>query len=127
MSRPAHSDPSFACYSFALCVGRDVVERSTRVTRTSSKPPDMPGGSFVDIGLRVVVQQAPGTLIAFQSDRHHGTTRLFGARNCLISINFSSHIREAYEMAMAGTVIESSSGEYNEEEGEGEEKVEMGE
>lgn len=60
----------------------------------------------MDLGLRVVVHQAAGTLIAFQSNFYHGTTRLFGAKNSLISINFSSHILEAYEKAQMGTTIE---------------------
>lgn len=81
-------------------------------TRTASKPAEMPGGSFVDLGLRVVVHQTPGTLMGFQSNFHHGTTRLFGARNSLISINFSSHILEAYEKAQQGISIESVDKEY---------------
>lgn len=70
---------------------------------------NMPGGSFVDVGLRVVVRQAVGTLIAFQPDHFHGTTRLFGAQNRLISINFSSHILEAFKKAQLGTVVEAGS------------------
>jgi hypothetical protein len=53
----------------------------------------------VDVDLRVVVRQAQGTIIGFKPGQLHGTTHLFGAHNLLTSINFSSHILQAYQNA----------------------------
>jgi hypothetical protein len=46
-----------------------------------------------------VVRQAAGTLIAFKPEHQHGTSCLFGAHNRLCSINFSSRILKALEIA----------------------------
>jgi hypothetical protein len=62
--------------------------------------PQSGGGNFVDITLRVVVEQATGTLMAFCPKFRHGTTRLCGAHNRIVAITFSSHILKAYETAM---------------------------
>lgn len=81
---------------------------SSHFTRSASKrtpPQTTPGGSFVDVGLRVVVRQAKGTLMVFQPEHQHGTTRLFGAHNSHCSINFSSRILEAFKMAEKDQVI----------------------
>lgn len=85
---------------------------SSCFTRNSAKcvlPPATPGGSFVDVGLRVVVRQARGTLIAFQPEHQHGTTRLFGAHNYLCSINFSTKVLDAKKVAEEPQVISGNS------------------
>lgn len=71
-----------------------------------------PGGNFVDVSLRIVVKQAAGTLIAFQPEFPHGTTKLAGAHNRICAITFSEHILKAYEKAIVagGSGIESGSG-----------------
>ena len=58
-----------------------------------------PGGSFVEVEERVIVRQAMGTLIAFKPDYQHSTSCLFGAHNRICSINFSSRILEAFNIA----------------------------
>ena len=70
------------------------------------------GGNFVDVSLRIVVKQAAGTLIAFQLEFPHGTTKLAGAHNRICAITFSEHILKAYEKAIVagGSGIESGSG-----------------
>ena len=57
-----------------------------------------------------MVQQATGTLMAFQPEHPHGTTCLFGAHNRMCTITFSSHIAEAFKIAMEGTKVESGAG-----------------
>ncbi|KAK6971426.1 hypothetical protein R3P38DRAFT_2479492, partial [Favolaschia claudopus] len=47
------------------------------------------GGNFVDMSLRVVVEQATGTLFIFDPTHKHGTTRLCGAHNYTESFTFS--------------------------------------
>jgi len=64
----------------------------------------------VDITLKVVVKQAKGTLILFQPEYPHGTTRLCGAQNRLCAITFSTHILEAYQVAVQGMKVEAGDG-----------------
>jgi hypothetical protein len=64
----------------------------------------------VDITLRVVVKQAAGTLLLFQPEYLHGTTRLCGAQNRLCVITFSTHILKAYQIAVEGTKLEAGDG-----------------
>ena len=40
-----------------------------------------PGSSFVDVSLKVVIHQAIGTMMAFQPEQLHGTTKSNGAVN----------------------------------------------
>ena len=58
----------------------------------------------------VVVKQAAGTLLLFQPEYPHGTTRLCGAQNRLCTISFSTHIFEAYQIAVGGTKLETGDG-----------------
>ena len=51
--------------------------------------------------------QATGTLIAFQPEYPHGTTRLCGAHNHTCAITFSIHILDAYKIAVGGAKVES--------------------
>lgn len=57
-----------------------------------------------------MVQQATGTLMAFQPEYPHGTTRLCGAHNRMCAITFSSRILEAFRIAVEGAKIESGPG-----------------
>ena len=107
-----HTDPSYGKYAFAWCVGQDVdpvpwtptPNPLSQFTRSSSlnqqAPLDFkPGGSFVEVEERVIVHQAMGTLIAFKPYHQHGTSHLFGAHNHICSINFSSRILDAFNIA----------------------------
>jgi hypothetical protein len=59
-------------------------------------PSDGTGGAhFVDVPLRVVVQQAAGTVIAFRHSRLHGTTLACGWSNSTISFAFTKRVAEA--------------------------------
>ena len=64
------------------------------------------------MSLCVVVEQAAGTLMAFEPEYPHRTTQLNGAHNHKCAITFSLHICEAYEKAVAagGLIVESGSG-----------------
>ncbi|KIM77462.1 hypothetical protein PILCRDRAFT_11921 [Piloderma croceum F 1598] len=86
-----HTDPSYGKYAFAWCVGRDVDLQAPLAFK--------PGGSFVEVEEHVIVHQAMGTLIAFKPDHQHGTSQLFGAHNRICSINFSSRILDAFNIA----------------------------
>ncbi len=68
------------------------------------------GGNFVDITLGVVVKQAQATLLLFQPEYSHGTTRLCGAHNRLCTVTFSSHILDAYRAAARETRVVSGAG-----------------
>ncbi|KAK7045248.1 hypothetical protein R3P38DRAFT_3347404 [Favolaschia claudopus] len=68
------------------------------------------GGNFVDMSLRVVVEQATGTLFIFDPTHKHGTTRLCGAHNYTASFTFSQRIMEAFEKAKLGAQIEAGKG-----------------
>ena len=72
----------------------------------------MGGGNFVDLSLKVVVEMDKGTLTAFRPQFRHGTTRLCGAHSRGCAITFSSHILEAYKIAMraGGIKVESGTG-----------------
>ena len=69
-----------------------------------------PGGSFIEVELKVIVQQAQGTLISFKPDHQHATSRLFNAHNRLCSINFSSRILEALKIAKDNAHVEAGAG-----------------
>ncbi|KAF8233988.1 hypothetical protein L208DRAFT_1058591, partial [Tricholoma matsutake] len=84
----AHTDKCWAGYGLSYCVGQ--------VVETGAAWPVEGGGNFVDITLGVVVQQATGTLMAFQPEYPHGTTCLCGAHNRMCTITFSGHITEAF-------------------------------
>jgi len=77
-------------YAFTLCANRQNLEIPTQA---------LPGSSFVDIGLKVVVHQARGTVMAFQPEHLHGTTIAHGAINTGMSISFSRCVSEAWKDA----------------------------
>jgi hypothetical protein len=71
----------------------------------------------VDASLKVVVRQARGTIAAFQPVYMHGTSIVNGARNSIISINFSSRLAEAWEkvgeLGRASVTASSGAGDGN--------------
>lgn len=112
--RSAHTDKCWAGYGLSYCVGRVMDEEQADAVGHSGENrkawPVEGGGNFVDITLGVVVQQATGTLMAFQPKYLHGTTRLCGAHNRMCTITFSSHIAEAFKIAEKGVKVESGAG-----------------
>jgi hypothetical protein len=115
--RWAHTDKCWADYALSYCVGR-VVDGKQATARSHinisgenrAAWPVEGGGNFVDVTLGVVVQQAAGTLMAFQPEYLHGTACLCGAHNRTCTITFSSHIAEAFRIAVEGTKVESGYG-----------------
>jgi hypothetical protein len=63
--------------------------------------PAIHGSSFVDIGLKVVVRQDTGTVMAFKPDHLHGTTLSRGLANSILAITFSRRVSEAWVEAEA--------------------------
>lgn len=64
----------------------------------------------MDVTLCVVVQQAEGTLMSFQPEFPHGTTRLCGGHNRMVTVTSSRHIAEAFKKAQLGNTVESGAG-----------------
>ena len=85
-----HTDQAYCKYAFVLCAERQNPDVQVH---------PFPGSSFVDIGLKVVVRQATGTMMAFQPECLHGTTSAHGAVNNSIIISFSRRIHDAWEDA----------------------------
>lgn len=115
MSSWVHKDRCFTRYGLSWCVGRTLDQVNSRARKNSvaedcSLWPKLGGGNFVDVTLRVLVQQAEGTLMAFQPEYPHGTTRLCGAHNHMVTITSSQHIADAFRKAKLGQTIESGPG-----------------
>ena len=86
-TRWTHTDPAFCRYGFTLCVDHETVH----------SPPI--GSSFVDVGLKVLVRQKAGTVMAFQPDFLPGTTLTNAAINKGVAICFSRRVGEAWQEA----------------------------
>ncbi len=64
------------------------------------------GSSYVDIGLKVIVESANSTLTAFQPNHLHGTTYSGGAINYGLSMTMTERVKEGYEeMKTNGNVV----------------------
>jgi hypothetical protein len=94
--RWTHTDKAYCKYAFAFCVGRDLPEQLPQHPKC--------GSSFVDIGLKVVVRQDRGTIMAFRPEYLHGTTLAYGAINSAIAITFSRRVSDAWEEAGLGNI-----------------------
>ena len=118
-----HTDPAYAKYAFAWCVNRYIDPKpwapheNSQYTCVASKLPSLastsqpkPGGSFVEVELKVIVRQAQGTLVSFKPDHQHATNRLFNAHNRLCSINFLSRILEAFKIAKEDAHVAAGAG-----------------
>jgi len=68
------------------------------------------GGSYIDTSLKVIVRMAAGTMYGYRPIYPHGTSRLWGAHTCQITIAFSTHIANAYRQALGGNQIVSKKG-----------------
>ncbi|KAG9310474.1 hypothetical protein JVU11DRAFT_9618 [Chiua virens] len=94
-SAPIHKDKLYAPYALnwsTQCEPGDVHE---------SHPEKSLGGNFVDVSLRVVVQSAADTFMAIRPGYKHGTTHSRpGTLRQGVAINFSTHIKEAYDTAI---------------------------
>ena len=85
INRWAHTDKSYCTYAFAFCPDVTIEPEAA-----------FGGSSFTDIGLKVVVQQDTGTVLAFKPDHLHGTTLSHGAANSIIAITFSRRVSDAW-------------------------------
>ncbi|KAJ3897757.1 hypothetical protein F5879DRAFT_708151 [Lentinula edodes] len=88
-----HVDNCYAPWAFSFTAGRK--KFSTQSASDGITPPEYGGANFVDITLRVVVVNAPGTLFSFQPQYPHGTTVTGGTTNFNIVFTFSRKIGEA--------------------------------
>jgi hypothetical protein len=65
------------------------------------------GANFVDLGLKTVVKNCPGTLIAFQPEFLHGTTENCGVDNYILALPSTRRVHDAYmELEENGAKIE---------------------
>ena len=85
-----HTDQAYCKYAFVLCPERQNPDVQIH---------PFPGSTFVDVGLKVAVRQATGTMTAFQPEHLHGTTSARGAVNTTMIISFSRRINDAWEDA----------------------------
>jgi hypothetical protein len=80
------------------------------VGRVEPLPKTLPpnkGANFVDLGLQTVVENCPGTLIAFQPECLHGTTETQGVENYILAMPFIRKVYDAYmELEAKGARIE---------------------
>lgn len=58
------------------------------------------GSNFVDLGIKVVVQGAQGTLTAFQPNHLHGTTYCDGVTSYGVSMTATRRVRDAIQDLM---------------------------
>lgn len=73
------------------------------------------GANFVDLTLKVIVKQAPGTMMAMRPKYMHATTKGYGVENSGVTITFSDRIKEPWLAAIqseAGFSVESFKHEY---------------
>ncbi|KAG6819030.1 hypothetical protein H0H93_016124 [Arthromyces matolae] len=90
-SGPVHIDPAFCPWAFSWTVSREAV----------SGKPHSAGSSYVDVGLKVVVQAASGTMSAAQPNHRHGTTVSAGMVNCGFATLFTRRVEEGYRDMLA--------------------------
>ncbi|KAF9521524.1 hypothetical protein CPB83DRAFT_900619 [Crepidotus variabilis] len=110
-----HTDNAYCTFAFTYCVRRDYhrpepAQPPPRMTTRHSKkkaaepvlePPPNGGASFVDVGLKVLVRQAAGTMMAIRPAELHGTTKMYGAVNIGATITFSTRVSDAWAEALA--------------------------
>lgn len=95
----AHTDLSSLKWAFAWIVGR--------FEPSPAALPQNKGANFVDLGLQTVVENSPGTLIAFQPEYLHGTTETRGIENYILALPFIRRVYDAYtELEAMGAKIE---------------------
>ena len=64
--------------------------------------PSISGSNFVDIGLKVVIQQSTGTAMAFKLEHlYPGTTVSRGLANLILAVTFSCHVSDVWTEAAA--------------------------
>lgn len=87
--RWSHTDPVWIRWAFAGTVGRTVPNDYVLPTVHH-------GGNFVDLNLEVVVQQATGTVMAFQPQHLHGTTLTARSMNYILSLSSTERVRAGF-------------------------------
>ncbi|KAJ7650551.1 hypothetical protein FB45DRAFT_1077286 [Roridomyces roridus] len=114
-----HADLSHARFTISWTAAHEpdpaamVSSQPTRARTRQSKAvptvhnPQLPhGGNFVDLSLKVLVQQATGTLLAHCPEYLHGTTELAGIHACGITIPFTLRVKQQFdELVAKGTHV----------------------
>ncbi|KDR67757.1 hypothetical protein GALMADRAFT_146784 [Galerina marginata CBS 339.88] len=83
----SHTDACSVEWAFGWTVGR---------IDTAQILPANKGANFVDLGLRVVVENSAGTLTAFQPECLHGTTEKGGVMNYILALTSTRRVFEGY-------------------------------
>jgi len=97
-SSHTHVDECAVRWAFGWTVTHDIPD-------DCPLPPGM-GSSYVDVGLKVVVQSAAGTLSAFQPNHLHGTTFTGGIVNYGLSMTSTRRVNDAiWEIEQIGTHV----------------------
>ena len=80
---------------------------SNPMAKNPSLWPHKGGGNFVEMSLKVLVKQSPGTLFAFDPTFPHGITWPCNAHNHTITIAYLERLLTAFEKAKQGHLIKS--------------------
>ncbi|KDR65518.1 hypothetical protein GALMADRAFT_148627 [Galerina marginata CBS 339.88] len=83
----SHTDACSVEWAFGWTVGR---------IDTAQILPANKGANFVDLGLKVVVENSVGTLTAFQPECLHGTTEKGGVMNYILALTSTRRVLEGY-------------------------------
>ncbi|KAF4605852.1 hypothetical protein EYR40_004643 [Pleurotus pulmonarius] len=102
-SAPVHRDTSYCPWAASWIINRNVDNVDDSANKSA-------GSSFVDVGLRVAVRAASASLVIWNPNNAHGTTRSYGAENSGIAITFSSKVCDVYRKLTSTGLVESGSG-----------------
>ncbi|KAI6125327.1 hypothetical protein EDD17DRAFT_1771376 [Pisolithus thermaeus] len=112
---PIHTDQLYAPYALNWVTMHEVIDHDAaglHVRTKGSKFHRTSGGNYVDVSLGVVVRCAKDTVMAVKPTSRHGTTLSRPGVKCQgTAINFSTHIKTAFDKAMSagGLVIDGGS------------------
>ncbi|KAI6046200.1 hypothetical protein EDC04DRAFT_2888345 [Pisolithus marmoratus] len=102
---PIHKDRLYAPYAFNWVTEHRVYDH--KLTKIGPRNSHSLGGNYVDVSLRVVVCCAPDTAMCLRPEFRHGTTLARPGTLCQgTAINFSTHIKDAYDAAVKAGGLE---------------------
>ncbi|KAI6149155.1 hypothetical protein BKA82DRAFT_1001376 [Pisolithus tinctorius] len=102
---PIHQDHLYAPYAFNWVTEHQVYDR--RLAKITHRNGHSSGGNYVDVSLRVVIHCAADTAMCLWPAFKHGTTLARpGTWRQGTAINFSTHIKDAYDAAVKAGGIE---------------------
>ncbi|KIM50385.1 hypothetical protein SCLCIDRAFT_34337 [Scleroderma citrinum Foug A] len=109
VASPVHQDNLYAPYALNWVTKHRVFDlKAANIDHSNTHSP---GGNYVDLSLRVVVHCAPDTAMCLCPKYKHGITLARpGVWRQGTAINFSTHIKSAYDVAVASGGIQLTCG-----------------